>query len=618
MNYRRLRRDLFSSPPFSEKQFREWYFCAVSIPKRGVAIFVTPHCFGRSASLVSLQAYIGNVLQKSLIRICTLILGVWQIWTPAAYADPAASSYLVARQADRQNDFEIAAEYYLDALFFDPDNPVLARGAIDALMAFADFEMAAEIAEGLLGTDQADTTTYMALIADAAIEQDYQRIVTLLEREDVQTNALMDSLVLGWANIGAGDLDAGFAAFDRVVQDDRYKAIGLSHLGFAKAFSGDHEGALDTFSEISVGNFQSARTIVAEAQILAVLDRRTEAARKLREAFGSSSDVAVLLRRIESGAEVNFDLINSAEDGMAEMFFTFADALNTEIPSLLNLYYAQMAASIRANDSEANLLVASMFEQFGRTSMARDAYLNVQAGDPAFFTAAMGVAETLRTEGLIEDAVTHLEGVIADIGYGPYVLVTLGDVNRQLKRYDEAADAYTKRLESGIKNGYQDWYVYYVRGISYERLGQWDRAEADFRKSLELQPAHPQVLNYLGYSLMERRENLDEALDMIEEAVSLRPDSGYIVDSLGWVYYRLGRFEDAVVPMELAVELLATDPIVNDHLGDVYWKVGREYEARFQWQRALSFDPEPEEADRIRRKLDVGLDEVLQGEQTND
>ncbi|MDG1429984.1 MAG: tetratricopeptide repeat protein, partial [Paracoccaceae bacterium] len=170
----------------------------------------------------------------------------------------------------------------------------------------------------------------------------------------------------------------------------------------------------------------------------------------------------------------------------------------------------------------------------------------------------------------------------------------------------------------GIKNGYQDWYVYYVRGISYERLGEWDRAEADFRKSLELQPAHPQVLNYLGYSLMERRENLDEALDMIEEAVSLRPDSGYIVDSLGWVYYRLGRFEDAVVPMELAVELLATDPIVNDHLGDVYWKVGRDYEARFQWQRALSFDPEPQEADRIRRKLDVGLDVVLQDEQTNE
>jgi len=98
---------------------------------------------------------------------------------------------------------------------------------------------------------------------------------------------------------------------------------------------------------------------------------------------------------------------------------------------------------------------------------------------------------------------------------------------------------------------------------------------------------------------------------MIERAVALRPNSGYIVDSLGWVYYRLGRFEDAVEPMERATELMATDPIVNDHLGDVYWMVGRFHEARFQWQRALSFDPEETEAERIRRKLDVGLDVVL-------
>ncbi|MEM9972515.1 MAG: tetratricopeptide repeat protein, partial [Pseudomonadota bacterium] len=136
-------------------------------------------------------------------------------------------------------------------------------------------------------------------------------------------------------------------------------------------------------------------------------------------------------------------------------------------------------------------------------------------------------------------------------------------------------------------------------------------AEADFRRALELNPGQPQVLNFLGYSLVEQRRNLDEALGMIEQAVASRPDSGYIVDSLAWVYYRLGRFEDAVEPMERAVELLPTDPIINDHLGDVYWMVGREREARFQWERALSFEPEEEDATRIRLKLEIGLDEVL-------
>ncbi|MGR3640530.1 tetratricopeptide repeat protein [Alterinioella nitratireducens] len=159
------------------------------------------------------------------------------------------------------------------------------------------------------------------------------------------------------------------------------------------------------------------------------------------------------------------------------------------------------------------------------------------------------------------------------------------------------------------------WFLYYARGISYDNLERWEEAEADFRAALELSPGQPNVLNYLGYSLVEQRRNLDEALDMIERAVTARPTSGYIVDSLGWVFYRLGRYEEAVDPMERAVELLPNDSIVNDHLGDVYWMVGREREARFQWSRALSFGPEPAEAARIRRKLDVGLDAVLAEEE---
>jgi len=138
--------------------------------------------------------------------------------------------------------------------------------------------------------------------------------------------------------------------------------------------------------------------------------------------------------------------------------------------------------------------------------------------------------------------------------------------------------------------------------------------ERDFRKALELNPNQPDVLNYLGYSLVEQRIKLDEALEMIQTAVAENPDSGYITDSLGWIFYRLGRFDEAVAPMERAVELLPVDPIVNDHLGDVYYKVGRTREAEFQWKRALSFEPEEAEAKRIRDKLARGLTAVLADE----
>ena len=143
-------------------------------------------------------------------------------------------------------------------------------------------------------------------------------------------------------------------------------------------------------------------------------------------------------------------------------------------------------------------------------------------------------------------------------------------------------------------------------------------SESDFRKALELRPEQPQVLNYLGYSFLEMQTNMDEALDLIERAVALRPDSGYIVDSLGWGLYRLGRYEEAVGHMERAVELMPVDPVVNDHLGDVYWAVGREREAEFQWRRALSFIDEDgssdADPDRVRRKLEIGLDAVLEEE----
>jgi tetratricopeptide (TPR) repeat protein len=118
--------------------------------------------------------------------------------------------------------------------------------------------------------------------------------------------------------------------------------------------------------------------------------------------------------------------------------------------------------------------------------------------------------------------------------------------------------------------------------------------------------------------MVEKRINLDEALGMIERAVAAQPNSGYIVDSLGWVYYRLGRYDEAIVQMERAAELMPTDPVVNDHLGDVLWAVDRKAEARFQWRRALSLhesEPSPDlDADRVRRKLEVGLDQVLEEE----
>ena len=151
--------------------------------------------------------------------------------------------------------------------------------------------------------------------------------------------------------------------------------------------------------------------------------------------------------------------------------------------------------------------------------------------------------------------------------------------------------------------------IYYFRGICEERSKQWSKAEADMRKALELQPEQPHVLNYLGYSWIDQGINLDDGMKMIKRAVEQRPDDGYIVDSLGWAYYRIGNFEDAVKNLERAIDLKPEDPTINDHLGDAYWRIGRTLEAKFQWAHARDLKPEPEELPKIEAKIENGLPE---------
>ncbi|MCX8952153.1 tetratricopeptide repeat protein, partial [Ruegeria sp. NA] len=230
--------------------------------------------------------------------------------------------------------------------------------------------------------------------------------------------------------------------------------------------------------------------------------------------------------------------------------------------------------------------------------------------------AELGRAEILDKSGKTDAAIEVLQNLALQNPDLPSVHVSLADLQRRQENYAAAVASYDTAIALTDSQAGGNWFLHYARGISHERLKQWDQAETDFRRALELNPDQPQVLNYLGYSLVERKEKLDEALDMIQRAVEARPDSGYIVDSLGWVLFRLGRYEEAVEHMERAVELMPVDPVVNDHLGDVYWAVGRAREAEFQWKRALSFvDPEDTDGeadpDRIRRKIEVGLSAVL-------
>jgi tetratricopeptide (TPR) repeat protein len=353
-------------------------------------------------------------------------------------------------------------------------------------------------------------------------------------------------------------------------------------------------------------------------QILSQLGRNADAQAALAEAFAGRLDpgLAALDTQLKAGEVLDFTIAPTPRDGIAEVFYTLGAALNGDVADDVVLMYARIAASLRPNHVDALLLSAGLLDQLGRYELSEAIYKQVPNSHPDYHAAEMGRAEALRRAAKPDAAIEVLEKLARDFPDQTSIHVSLGDLLRQQEDYAGAALAYDRALNHLPEEDGSRWFLLYARGICHERLDQWPQAEADFRASLALQPDRPQVLNYLGYSLVEKQIKLDEALEMIERAVAARPDSGYIVDSLGWVLFRLGRFEEAVSHMERAVELMPVDPVVNDHLGDVYWAVGRAREAEFQWKRALSFvDPEDTdgEADpeRIRRKLEIGLDALL-------
>ena len=539
------------------------------------------------------------------------------IMTTPALSNGLAGPYLAARQAAITSNFSEAVDYYRKAIFADPQNPALLENAIIAFIAKGEIEGAVQLAERLVRITDASSVVSLLLNAEAAKRNSFADIKVEDTAGEGGIAPLVIGLVEAWAAFGDGRMSDTTAVFDRLASTDDFQSLAHYHKGLAFALVGDFEAADRILSGEEHGALVlSARGIRAHAQVLVQLDRRQDAIDLLDAATQGRlvPSLADLRARIDAGAPVEFDFLTSAGDGVAEVYFNMASILNGRATAEHILIYSRLAEYLRPTHADAILLSAETLEDIEQYDLASDAYASIPVGHPSHFLAEMGRADTLYKDDRLDAAIEVMRGLAKTDESNPFVHSALGDMLSRSDQDKDAIDAYSVSISLRAEDDRSAWRSYYARGIVYERIKQYPEMESDFRKALDLLPDQPDVLNYLGYSLVEQRIKLDEALGMIQKAVELRPDSGYITDSLAWVYYRLGRFEEALEPMERAAELLPIDPIINDHLGDIYWVNGRKREAEFQWKRALSFEPEEIDATRIRRKLEVGLDVVLEDE----
>ncbi len=541
-----------------------------------------------------------------------------------AAAEGLAGAYLAGRAATFESDFSTAAEYYTRALVRDPSNPLLMENVVFAQLAQGQMKKAIPVAERLLQSGARSQAGNIVMAGGFALAEDFQAILDR-DMDTRQIHPLVDGLLEAWAQMGVGSVDKAIAVFDRIGEEEALRPFAAYHKALALASAGNYGGAEELFAA-NDGQLTrlSRRSALARVEIQSQLGEYELALATLNDSFGSGSDPALddMRARLEAEEALGFSIASTARDGIAEVFFTLAAVMNGEAANDFVLMYARVASALSPQHVDAVLLSAELLDQLGRYELSIATYKQVPSDHPEYYAAEMGRAEALRRAAKPDAAAEVLEQLVGDFPTLPQVSISLGDLLRQQEDYAGAISAYDAALSNMSDDSRSRWFLHYARGISHERLKDWPNAEADFRASLALRPDSPQVLNYLGYSLIEKEdspEKLDEALGMIERAVAAQPNSGYIVDSLGWVFYRLGRYADAVGHMERAVELMPVDPVVNDHLGDVYWAVGRLREAEFQWKRALSFIKSGEgdgeaDPDRIRSKLELGLDAVLEQE----
>ncbi len=554
----------------------------------------------------------GPVLIKD--RVVAVLAAFAVLSSPSgAQADISAGAYLAGRSAKMEHDYAAAAGYFSRALLADPGNTTLIEEIMAARVALGEVGSAVQLAELAQSQDHGSPLVSILIIASLVQDRDFDGIFRRYEGGE-NLGPLLDGLIQAWSQMATGDQSGAMATFDEVATQPGLRNFAIYHKALALASVGAFAEADDVLA--SSGITMSARLLTAHVEILSQMGRNDEAIAMIGAVFGDRPGPVVgsLLARLEAGEQLPLSIVSTPQDGIAEAFFSLAGALNGDLEDEYTLLYCRIAEHLRPRSVETALLGAQLLERLDSFDLASALYDRVPADHPFFYRAAMGQAYALRRTGDPEGALAVLQSLAESHADQPMVHLSLGDQMRRSGAHGDAVTAYTQAIRLTVEPTSAHWVLFYRRGISHHRLGDWDSAEADLRRALELRPEAHEALNFLGYSMVERRENLTEALSLIERAVAAQPEAGYIVDSLGWAYFQLGRHEDAVAELERAVELQPMNAIINDHLGDALWAVGRRIEARFQWRRSLSLGPTEDDRARILRKLEVGLDHVLEDE----
>jgi tetratricopeptide (TPR) repeat protein len=530
--------------------------------------------------------------------------------TPHPGANPIAGGsspygmYLAGEAALNDGRSGEAARFFDQARGHVDADAVVTERAFTAALLAGDVQKAAALAPTADDTSEATKRLAKLVVAVDAIATGKGKAARDLLAGDAIAfpHRSAAALLQPWAAAQAGDVEGSLVRpqvrGDRLV--DYFGQIGQGHL-YERARRYDE--AETDFKAAGSGTTPSELAVLAYGGFLERRGRKLDAVQLYDQALAQSpSSLGLKAAKARAATGKSAPAAPTIREGAAQALLAPSATMIQQKQMQLALAYLRLVLRLDPGRDEAWAMVGDIMQASGDSEAARAAYGKPKPGSPEYAAAQAKLAWTYESAGDHETAL-KLARAAAASGDADARL-TLADLLRAGDSFGEAVD-----LLSGLiaESKAPDWRLYYARGVSLERLNRWPEAEVDLMAALKARPDEPELLNYLGYSWIDRGERLKEAMAMVEKAVAANPRSGAMVDSLGWAHYRLGDYKKAVEKLEQAVELDAGDPEINNHLGDAYWQVGRRDEAKFQWRRVLTLKPDAKIKAAVETKLASGL-----------
>ncbi len=525
-----------------------------------------------------------------------------------------SGSYIAGQFAEKEGDFKNASYYYIDLISRgDSEREIITRSIIYAALA-GNFEIATAISRKIDDLQLNYPIANLIIFAEAVKKKEKSEILRAFERHKKNFPEIFKIVAEFWILIVDNKKDEAFRLINStsINNEAQLQIINYNQL-LAYVYFNEYEQAKTLYENMEFSNFlfnsESALALVQYFQKYKESEVSESIISKARSASDNAYYIQALKNKLSNGKVID-DIRITPYKQLAEVFFRWSQSIQRGEENIINKsFYLSLASFADPTSSFLKFNLATTLSDTGNYGLSKEILDNFSNEDVFFMDSIVENSFAIEQLDSNESALEYIQQFIIDGYTNARLLKNYGSLQRSMSLFQEAIKSYTRAIEIAKKEIYTEaiWPILFLRGISFERSKNWALAESDFISALELSPDQPQVLNYMGYSLLERKEKLDQALKMIILAAEKSPGSYHIIDSLGWAYYKKGDFGKALLYLEKAMEIESTDPIVNDHLGDVLWMLGRKREAKFQWKKSLSFNPESIDKKNTEDKLKFGL-----------